>query len=373
MVRTTSKKPAKKRSGEHRSNSVKVAALSMLKSEVHTPTEVSAMLKIPTSTLRDWRRAAKKAGTWDMVAAGDNNNVVARPAPRKKDLAGFHLRKVGDALKTKIKKKLDQDPFLSPQGLQQAIPALRKVHKETIRRVIAKELGIPSRLAAAKPFLTESQMLRRLDWAKRHKARSQNWWRKVMWSDETHIELWQGMQQSRRVRRSDTMSRYDPRFIRRTVKHPPKLMIWAAFGNGKLGRLYFVEKNAKMNAEMYKRVLQKHLKPSLNITGCSIFMQDGAPCHTAKSIKAWFADQDVNVLDWVGQSCHLNPIENLWTRLKSLIRKMPACSNLDELTKNIRKAWRKLDGDTAYLTKLTRSMPNRIAAVLEAGGNVTKY
>ena len=49
--------------------------------------------------------------------------------------------------------------------------------------------------------------------------------------------------------------------------------------------LYFVDKNAKMNAAMYREVLEKHLKPSLRQTGCSVFMQDGAPCHTARSIK----------------------------------------------------------------------------------------
>ena len=95
-------------------------------------------------------------------------------------------------------------------------------------------------------------MLRHLDWAKCHKPRSQNWWRKVLWSDETHIELWQGMQQSCHVHRSSTLSCYDPSVIRRTVKYPPKLMIWAAFGNGKLGCLNFVEKNAKMNEEKRK-------------------------------------------------------------------------------------------------------------------------
>ena len=48
-------------------------------------------------------------------------------------------------------------------------------------------------------------------------------------------------------------------------------------------------------------------------------VQDGPPCHTAKSIKAWFSNQDICVLDWVVQSCDLNPTKNLWTRLKSII------------------------------------------------------
>ena len=46
---------------------------------------------------------------------------------------------------------------------------------------------------------------------------------------------------------------------------------------------------------------------------------------------------------------------------------MPACSKLDHLARNIRKAWKKLAMDTAYLTKLTNFMPNKVKAVIDAG------
>ena len=66
-----------------------------------------------------------------------------------------------------------------PRGLQHQIPELRKVSKETIRRCIMKDFGLPSRTAAVKPHLT--------DWAQKKRR-----WRKVLWSDQTHIELWKG-------------------------------------------------------------------------------------------------------------------------------------------------------------------------------------
>ena len=115
------------------------------------------------------------------------------------------------------------------------------------------------------------------------------------------------------------------------------------------------------------------IKASMRMTGCSVFMQDGAPCHTARSIKEWFAAHDVDVLDWIGQSCDLNPIENLWRGLNRIIRNMPTCSNLSELAKTITKAWKQLAKDTAFLDSLTDSMPRRVEAVIQADGDVTKY
>ena len=341
----------------------------MLKSGV-SPGDVTKDLKIPARTLSRWKKDAKEAGTWD--GAGDSG--LARPAKRKTDPgSGFHRRKVTMAMKRKMKKKIMRNPFITPLGLQEKIPELRDVSKRTIQRVILKELNLPSRAAAKKPFLTEAQKLRRSDWANRHKNWSRAKWAKVLWSDETHIELWKGAQVCKRVRRPSSISRYHASFVTRTVKHPPKLMIWASFGNGKLGDLYFVEPNAKMNAKMYREVLETHLKSSMTKTGCSIFMQDGAPCHTARTILAWLDESGVPVLDWVGQSCDMNPIENLWYRLKQIIANYPAATSLEELAKNIKKAWKVLAKDTEYLKTLTNSMASRIAAVIEAGGDVTKY
>ena len=65
-----------KRAAPQRSNSVKVTALTMLK-RGDCPTDVSKLLQIPISTLGDWRRASKAAGTWEIAGpAGDNNNVA---------------------------------------------------------------------------------------------------------------------------------------------------------------------------------------------------------------------------------------------------------------------------------------------------------
>ena len=359
----------KKRDAPQRSNSTKVSALSMLKSGL-TQRKVSERLGIPMRTLRDWKAASIKSGKWN--AGGDAG--LARPAPRKINPgSGFASRKVTEKMKRRIKHLLNINPFLTPYGLQLRIPGLKNVTLRTIQHVILKELNIPSRIAAKNPHLTEAQKTRRLGWADRHRRWSQVKWARVLFSDETHIEQWVGSNQCKRVCRSSSISRYNPNFILRTVKFPPKLMIWGAVGNGKLGDIYFVEPNEKMNARMYTEVLQRHLKRSMQKTGCSIFMQDGAPCHKAKSVMEWLADHNVSVLKWVGQSCDANPIENLWTKLKKIIRSFPATSNLQELKINIKRGWKELAKDTDYLERICNSMTNRVEAIIASEGDVTKY
>ena len=46
-------------------------------------------------------------------------------------------------------------------------------------------------------------------------------------------------------------------------------------------------------------------------------MQDGAPCHCSKVAKNFLDSNNIDLLEWQGNSLDLNPIKNLWTNMKN--------------------------------------------------------
>ena len=139
----------KKCDAPQRSHATKVPALTMMKAGTKTR-KVSQELGVPKRTLQSWKKASIKLGNWH---GPDGDSGVARPAPCKAEPGtGTKNRKMTEELKKKIHDSLKLDPFLTPFGLQKLIPQLRPISQRTIRECIQKELNIPSRLAAKKPF-----------------------------------------------------------------------------------------------------------------------------------------------------------------------------------------------------------------------------
>ena len=203
-------------------------------------------------------------------------------------------------------------------------------------------------MAAVKPFLTPANKQRRHKWAKSHSSWSKRGWRTVLFSDETHIEILADSYRTKKVRRSKEDSRDDLKFCRSSTKHPLKLMVWGCLGAGKLGRLAIIpdedsedekvpaaprrerpkgkkaKKQKRVNQDVYIQVLEEHLAASMEMTGCTRFQQDGAPCHTGAKADEWFFENEIDVLSWAPQSPDMNPIENCWTLLKQEVVKLPA-------------------------------------------------
>ena len=157
------------------------------------------------------------------------------------------------------------------------------------------------------------------------------------------------------------------------VKHPTKVMVWSVISVKGPGRLYVV--NGMMNAQQYRTVLDTRLLPQLNTwfpDGNCIFMQDGAPCHTATAIMDFFSEIGLEVLPWPGNSPDMNPIEGIWHNLKDRVHEITS-TNKRDLMERILNVWFHDNDIPQLITKYYQSMPNRIRAVIKAQGGQTKY
>uniref|UniRef100_A0A8C9V626 Tc1-like transposase DDE domain-containing protein n=1 Tax=Scleropages formosus TaxID=113540 RepID=A0A8C9V626_SCLFO len=90
---------------------------------------------------------------------------------------------------------------------------------------------------------------------------------------------------------------------------------------------------------------------------------DNASCHRAKSVKDFLQERHINSMTWPANSPDLNPIENLWWKLKKLVNdKAPPCKA--DLLMAIRESWNQTDEE--YCFSLVKSMPQRIQAIIKA-------
>ena len=243
------------------------------------------------------------------------------------------------------------------------------ISARTVRRHLV-EAGRIARRPIKKPLLTDTMREKRLSWARQFENWTREDWRRVLFSDESHF-LVQG-QRSQYVRRTkgEPVSKDH---IEQNVKHPQKKMFWGCFSYSGVGSLCPIE--GMMNATQYAGIIQGKVLNDMEEAfpdGRGIFQHDLAPCHTAKNITKLLEEQGIQVLDWPGNSPDLNPIENLWSILKSKLHKQD-CTTQDKLVSAIIDTWFDSTNIEESCRKLVDSMPARVKQVILNKGGHTKY
>ena len=61
-------------------------------------------------------------------------------------------------------------------------------------------------------------------------------------------------------------------------------------------------------------------------------MHDGDPCHRSRDVKQFLEQENVQVLNWLGNSPDLNPIKYLWNLINVKVAKkyLPALMNFSK-------------------------------------------
>lgn len=242
------------------------------------------------------------------------------------------------------------------------------VSRSTVTRRLQRA-GLKARVPVSKPLISKTNQKRRLQFAQEHVIWTDDQWSKVHFSDESKFNVI-GSDGKSYVRRK-IGERLSVNCVKKTVKHGGgSVMVWGVFsadGPGPLVRLH-----GRVNAEVYKQLLQQHLLPYLGATRLQppIFMQDNAPCHTARKVKAFFEEENLSFMDWPPQSPDLNPIENIW---KIIGDKAHARNpqNTEELWRILQEEWGALT--TSFCDNLIKSCSRRCAAVIDSKGLFTKY
>jgi hypothetical protein len=99
----------------------------------------------------------------------------------------------------------------------------------------------------------------RLQFAKKFILESKAYWRKVLWSDETKINLYSSDGRTWAWRRDGEA--YDDRVTTKTVKYNGGgISLWGCIGWNRVGRLAEIE--GLMDAPKYISILQENLEPS---------------------------------------------------------------------------------------------------------------
>ncbi len=132
-------------------------------------------------------------------------------------------------------------------------------------------------------------------------------WVKVLWSDETKIQLF-GINSTHRVWRRNAA--YDPKNTIPTVKHGGgNIMLWGCFSAKGTGQLHRIK--GTMDGAMYRQ------GQGIENGSWRIFQHDNDPKHMAKATKEWLK-KHIKVLECPSQSPDLHPIENLWREPRNL-------------------------------------------------------
>lgn len=237
----------------------------------------------------------------------------------------------------------------------------------TVRRRL-DEVGLFGRVARAEYVFDDRDIQRRLSFAQGYVQWTATEWGRVIFSDETHIEVFG---RSRVWVQRPAGAAFDPKYTCKRMPHSERVSLWGCFCARGIGQAdIFV---GEFNAAKYTDILQHNLiQTALRFYPREHwwFQQDNAPQHTSHLAQRWFHNHGVDLIDFPPYSPDLNPIENLWVILKRRIEARLARTT-EEVEQILREEWEALD--TGLLSTLAASMPKRCEEVVTNEGHKASY
>lgn len=273
----------------------------------------------------------------------------------------------------------------------------KTISRSSVQRSVKRQpWGKVARKAQRAPMLSSKNIedryrickrLKRLGFATKN-ARGRRLRSNVLWTDESWILL-NPKPNAQNLR----MYTSDPKKMppKKMPKHSAKVMVAGGFSASALTKLHFLPPGTTLNGKYYREKLLPVYAKDFKRKGAhnetrmdrrsmferpadAVFMQDGAPPHTANKTHKLCAELFPafwTKSEWPGNSCDMNPDEHLWPDLQSVVFEAPPIRTLAQLKKRVEKKW--LSYTPERLATLAESIANRIEEVLQAEGANTRY
>lgn len=272
--------------------------------------------------------------------------------------------------------------------------ASTKVAKTTLIRAakkVAMNKGTPIRVVRGKPAkqLTQNTRMKRVAFARENKTRC---WGNVMFTDRKKFLFSYPGSEVRMVSwvvQGSTTQAY-------TVNHPQVFNVYAGLTKYGMTKCHIVAGSSKHKTQHknkkgqkarniteseYIEVLNTTLLPEAtrlfgtNGIGSFVLQQDNDPTHKVAfpTVRKWnskHASSQKVLKNWPPNSPDLNPIENVWAYVQDKVNAL-GCKSFNEFKQAVEKEMKAVRG--TFIRNLYKSMPNRLAKVLETGGEKTKY
>lgn len=203
-------------------------------------------------------------------------------------------RKTDARMDAKIIREVKKNPKVTVREIMETLQP--SVSERTIRRRLV-EYGLKSKFARKRPYISKANKAKRLKFAQKYADKPLEFWKTVLWSDESKFELFNRKRRERVWCRSGEA--LQDRHIQGTVKHGGgNVMVWGCFAWSGVGSL--VKIDGIMTADSYINILQENLEISLIQTGLEekfLFQQDNDPKHSAKKTKSYFRSCRIKLLE----------------------------------------------------------------------------
>lgn len=236
-----------------------------------------------------------------------------------------------------------------------------------------RRIGFKALRKVKKPLLNERHRKLRLNFAKEHKDWTEADWDKVVWTDESKVNMF-GSDGIAFTWKKPNSALTDRDVIPTKKFGGGKILFWGCFNTRGVGNLCKID--GIMNADCYIDILKSSYFSSLKKFKLGVrsswFQQDNDPKHTARKTINFLKTKKLKIMEWPPQSPDLNPIENLWGILKRRLNNYAEPPKTkDELWERAQDIWESIAAEECK--KLVRSMPERLSQVISAKGGYTKY